>query len=716
IGMAPNEADVIAWKKTYDSDPNFPTKEAREESTKFRRFVDSHPHLEEKRKSHLQRGEISKATEIVDQLVAEYIRKTHAERSRQILKDDWEGQICYRDTDLTVDLAAICFSHNEDPLSLLDLELQRLVGPGDYVCIRSVALFLRLADILDFDGKRTPSLLLSHLNVRNPVSLSEWKKHRSVEAWEINPNQVLFHATCDHPAIEASIHAFFDLIDRDLSGCNNVLRSINESSRISSKIAEIKIPLKVDRSKVLTRRDIEGRPLYTYQQTQFNLSKRQVIELLMGTKLYGNPEVALRELLQNSIDACLLRRALEKSWGNSYDPEISVIFESRDNGDFLFVEDNGTGMDQYIVDSYYSKIGSSFYKSSDFYNQRAESKADFQPTSRFGIGILSCFMVSDSLTVETRRVIGPHDASAPLKILIEGQDSIFWIKPGQRTKPGTKTELLLRDSHPWKEMNAEDFTKSVGNLIPNPPFKITIRSDKNVLTRDNTTFGRVKASTLKQGDWRKHENVRTIDLTFSEPAKGFSGSALVAFLQKKRKPVDSIELKANSVRIDEDDYNLERSMRLAGQTIDVESSSITIDDNGGISPDSSSSELFRSRSKLSFHGIEVPMDLFPPYWRAQKNQVKLQWPIPVLLVIDISPLTGIELNSSRSQIIHNPEWDVFEECLASEVLTMVRAEVSMTYWNQLSKVLKTRSCSQPFKTALRKVSALPGKKPRQRKK
>jgi HSP90 family molecular chaperone len=160
--------------------------------------------------------------------------------------------------------------------------------------------------------------------------------------------------------------------------------------------------------------------------------------------LYSNPEVPLRELLQNSIDACLLRDALEKSWGNSYHPEIQVSYYNDNGEDILEIIDNGTGMDQHIIDSYYSRIGSSFYKSSEFFDLKSKSNANFIPASRFGIGILSCFMVADTLIVETRKVYGPHDSSEPINLTVEGQESIFWIKPGERKIPGTSTKLILR--------------------------------------------------------------------------------------------------------------------------------------------------------------------------------------------------------------------------------------------------------------------------------
>ena len=74
----------------------------------------------------------------------------------------------------------------------------------------------------------------------------------------------------------------------------------------------------------------------------------------MGTKLYGKPEVALRELLQNSIDACLLRQKLSELWGIEYTPKVKVSLFTNNNVDYLQVSDNGVGMNQHIIDNYQS--------------------------------------------------------------------------------------------------------------------------------------------------------------------------------------------------------------------------------------------------------------------------------------------------------------------------------------------------------------------------
>lgn len=244
IGMAPDERDIIAWKKIWDATPQFESSAEELEYKKFQRFYFARPDDRARVEQCLRHGDNTGADHAKAHVLTEYIRTTHAERARQIIKKDWMNQIVYRDTDLTVEFAGICFSHNEEPLSVLDLDTAYLCGPDLYANLQLVAIILRLADILDFDAKRTPSILFSHLYVRHPVSINEWNKHRSVEAWSITPKNIQFHAKCRHPAIEASINAFCDLIDVELGACNNIVASINNSDRRFSSSAAIRLPLR----------------------------------------------------------------------------------------------------------------------------------------------------------------------------------------------------------------------------------------------------------------------------------------------------------------------------------------------------------------------------------------------------------------------------------------------------------------------------------------
>jgi hypothetical protein len=702
IGMAPDEKDVIAWKKVWDNNPEFENEQERIKYQEFKRFYFARPDRQEIINELIKQEKHSTADIIKAYEITEYIRQTHAERAREIIAKDWNGKIVFRDTDLTVDFAQICYNHNEDAISLLELNKNLLCASETFACLPLVGVVLRLADILDFDAKRTPDILYSHLYVRNPISVNEWNKHRSVQAWEINPEIIQFNATCKHPAIEASIHEFCDLIDRELSVCNNIISTLNEFNK--GRDIAIRFPYKVNRDKIKTQRDIKGKPQYIYRDTKFSLSKKQVIDILMGTKLYGKPEVALRELLQNSIDACQLRQAQEKQWGNPYIPEIFVRYYLENGETILEVNDNGTGMNQHIIDNYYSKVGSSFYKSTDFYNLKSESNADFTPRSRFGIGILSCFMVADTLIVDTRRVCGAHKSDEPLNITVEGQESIFWIKEGNRQVPGTTTKLILRkERNPWEQLTEDAFIKSVESIIPNPPFKIHIQTTNHEKFRDENSFKEITVSTLKDYSWQTHENIRTFEITLNDEDKGIVGSALIVILESHEEPQKSIALNSKNVAIDGEIYTLKKSIFLMSNEIEEKSTSITINDDDGIEENTSHSIYSRSKSYISFHGIEIPATLFPNSWEIKRNQVKLSWPFPLILIADICGNRDLDLNSARTEIIMSEKWIDFEEDLAFLICNEIPKSVTIDYWNNLKTIFETNTKSEVFLRGLNRV-------------
>ncbi len=704
IGMSPDENEVLTWRKVWDDEPTL--KDVAEEKTfnEFKRFYSARPEQQEIIERLINQGNNTNADTIKAYLITEFIRQTHTERAREIIDRDWNNKIVYRDTDLTVEFAQICYSHSEDALTLLDLDKNFLCGSNTVACLPLIGVVLRLADILDFDAKRTPPILYSHLYVRHPISIKEWNKHRAIEAWEISPDLIQFSAKCKHPAIEASIHDFCNIIDHELSVCNNIISSLNDFNKSKGREIILKFPFKVNREKIRTERDIHNKPKYIYRDTQFNLSKRQVIDLLMGTKLYGNPEVALRELLQNSIDACLLREAQEKKWGNPYNPEISVKYYTEDKDIILQIEDNGTGMDQYIIDNYYSKVGSSFYKSTDFYNLKSESNANFTPTSRFGIGILSCFMVADTLIVDTKRVYAQHKSSDALNITVEGQESIFWIREGKREMPGTTTKLILRKArNPWDKMSEESFIKSVENVIPNPPFKINIQTTSHKKVRDENSFKEITAISLKDYSWDENENIRTFEIPLNKKEIGILGSATVAILESHGKPVKNIDLNSRDVEIEGETYTLEKNIRLSENSISESSKSITINDDGEIKEESSSREFARSKSRLSLHGIEVPTSLFPETWRMKNNQVRLAWPFPLVLVVDICGNRDLDLNSSRTEIIMSEKWIDFEEQLAFLICSAIANSVTVDYWNELKLIFTERTKNDTFLRSICKV-------------
>ena len=132
--------------------------------------------------------------------------------------------------------------------------------------------------------------------------------------------------------------------------------------------------------------------------------------------------------------------------------------------------------------------------------------------------------------------------------------------------------------------------------------------------------------------------------------------------------------------------------------------SITIDEDGSIDSSDSHNVLYKSTSRLSLHGIEVPSTLFPQAWNMQKNQVKLSWPMPLLLVVDICGSNDLDLNSPRTQIIMSDKWLRFEESLSFEIFSKIANSVTPTYWEGLKKVLTSNTKNEIFINSLNRVT------------
>ena len=114
------------------------------------------------------------------------------------------------------------------------------------------------------------------------------------------------------------------------------------------------------------------------------------------------------------------------------------------------------------------------------------------------------------------------------------------------------------------------------------------------------------------------------------------------------------------------------------------------------------SDLAKSKSRLSLHGIEVPSSLFPESWRQKENQVKISFPFPLILVVDICGNRDLDLNSSRTEIIVSEKWFDFEEELAFIICTGLSKAVSEEYWKALKEIFK-KSKNENFLRALNKL-------------
>ena len=165
----------------------------------------------------------------------------------------------------------------------------------------------------------------------------------------------------------------------------------------------------------------------TSQNFQVNL--RGVIDLLSG-HLYSGPQVYIRELLQNSVDAITARDALSDEQDFRGEINFEVMGAPAGKSPTLIVSDNGVGLTEDEVHQFLATIGQS-------------SKRD--PLTRdtflgqFGIGLLSGFMVCEEIVVITRSAKEANAATIEWRGRADGTYTVRQLD--QDFEPGTQVFL-----------------------------------------------------------------------------------------------------------------------------------------------------------------------------------------------------------------------------------------------------------------------------------
>lgn len=164
---------------------------------------------------------------------------------------------------------------------------------------------------------------------------------------------------------------------------------------------------------------------------QFQVDLRGIVAIL-SKHLYSSERVFIRELLQNAVDAITARAARGDQWQARIDVHAPAAV-----GEPLRVVDNGIGLGADDMREMLATIGASSKR--DEFEQARQTFL-----GQFGIGLLSCFLVTDEIVVRSRPV--GSDGEVVTSEWIGYSDGTFTIRPATlpRAEPGTEVSLRLR--------------------------------------------------------------------------------------------------------------------------------------------------------------------------------------------------------------------------------------------------------------------------------
>ncbi|WP_217607179.1 metallophosphoesterase [Chitinophaga sp. GbtcB8] len=209
--------------------------------------------------------------------------------------------------------------------------------------------------------------------------------------------------------------------------------------KIEESLKEIKLKLYYILPKVQPQK-------YDLENFHFDAYIPTLLPLLTGDNLYKQKEVFIRELVQNAIDATLLRKKIkpDEKFDTSINIEVGTEFRESKPVKYFKIIDHGIGMSKFTIERYFTSIGRSFYVSEEFDELRRENNIQYDPISNFGIGFLSSFMICKEVLVKTKSVI-EEDADSGLEIEIPNYDGCFFIREIYLDKYGTEITLYEDD-------------------------------------------------------------------------------------------------------------------------------------------------------------------------------------------------------------------------------------------------------------------------------
>ncbi|TXD96485.1 molecular chaperone HtpG [Psychrobacter frigidicola] len=176
----------------------------------------------------------------------------------------------------------------------------------------------------------------------------------------------------------------------------------------------------------------------------FEAEVAQLLHLVTHS-LYSNSDIFVRELVSNASDACDKLRFEATNDDSLYedDGELRIRIAVDEDAKTITFIDNGIGMNEADAIENLGTIAKSGTKA--FLDKLSESqKQDGQLIGQFGVGFYSGFIVSDTISVETRKAGDTADKG--VRWVSDGT-GVFTVEPITKAERGTSITLHLKEQY-----------------------------------------------------------------------------------------------------------------------------------------------------------------------------------------------------------------------------------------------------------------------------
>jgi len=393
-------------------------------------------------------------------LIAEFIRRRHHLRAMDVISEHHAALAAFDfgDPILRRLVGNVCVAHGLKPHELEDKERypDRCDIRGEVANVRFAALVLRLGDLLDISHDRACPLLLNAACPLPADSLAHWSQYQAITHRLTAPDQIAIHAECENQEQHRVLSDWCQWLTREVAEARSIMARCQRHGQWRPPACTMEEP----GATIVIRPTDEA--TYVPLDWTFDFDQDEVVRRLVYD-VYESPYTFIRELVQNALDAtrCQLYADLAAAGLEAPESPTKVAPDRRSSypirvglhevemlnslsgqvelRQVVRVEDQGIGMDKDIIRRYFLQIGRSFYATEEF-----RRSFRFVPTSRFGVGFLSVFAVSDQVVVDTFKPSSPA-GDGPMRLTLTGPRNYLLVERGARGAGGTRIEVLLRE-------------------------------------------------------------------------------------------------------------------------------------------------------------------------------------------------------------------------------------------------------------------------------
>ena len=303
----------------------------------------------------------------------------------------------------------------------------------EYKGIHSVFLMsvVRIANYLQVHSGRAPEQILRVRQLKSPVSKGEWRAHdavRDIRTTHEDPEAIFVDAIPNDVKTYLRLKGLLAAVQNELDGS---WAALGEVYGRYAKLTPLGLGLRRVRSNLDDNEAFAASVSYVPCKAAFEAADADLLNLLIHP-LYGDrPEIGIRELVQNAVDACRdLSDRLAQMPGfpapdlAALDADVVVTLEEGDekNTGWIEVADRGIGMSAEVVRNYFLRAGASFRRSDAWRRSHEDEhgKSRVLRSGRFGVGVLATFLLGDQVEVSTR-----HLDASPRKVFRSKQALIL---------------------------------------------------------------------------------------------------------------------------------------------------------------------------------------------------------------------------------------------------------------------------------------------------